>query len=100
VTLTLSFVDVYSLIPGLFYFQNVSPTVDGMLGGHAYVSPMDIEASTHFIHEFFEVNKLHLWLYTWTPHEIQIHKCFLFFQDNGGFLKNDYALGKQSNVKH
>ena len=78
---------------GLFYFQNVSPTVDGMLGGHAYVSPVDIEASTHFIHEFFEVNKLlQLWLYSWTC-EIQIHKC-LFFQDNGGFLKNDYALGK------
>ena len=48
------------------FWKNVSPTVDGMLGGHAYVSPADVQGSTDFINEFFE--------------------------DSGGFLKNDYAL--------
>lgn len=42
-----------------FYFlmssQNVSPTVDGMLGGFAFVSPVDIDGSTEFIKDFLEV---------------------------------------------
>lgn len=48
------------------FWKNISPTMDGMLGGHAYVSPVDIQGSTEFVSEFLE--------------------------DNGGFLKNDYAL--------
>ena len=39
-------------------FQNVSPTVDGMLGGFAFVSPVDIDGSTEFIKEFLEVSIL------------------------------------------
>lgn len=35
--------------------QNTSPTVDGMLGGLAFVSPVDIQGSNDFICEFFEV---------------------------------------------
>ena len=42
----------------LMPFQNVSPTVDGMLGGFAFVSPVDIDGSTEFIKEFLEVSIL------------------------------------------
>ncbi|XP_028393910.1 N-terminal Xaa-Pro-Lys N-methyltransferase 1-B-like isoform X2 [Dendronephthya gigantea] len=48
------------------FWKNVSPTVDGMLGGHAYVSPTDIYGSNEFINDFLE--------------------------KNGGFLNNSYAL--------
>ncbi|XP_046859295.1 N-terminal Xaa-Pro-Lys N-methyltransferase 1-like [Xenia sp. Carnegie-2017] len=48
------------------FWKNVSPTVDGMLGGHAYISPVDIKGSTEFLKEFFE--------------------------ENNGFLKDNYAL--------
>ena len=36
-------------------FQGVSPTVDGMLGGFAFLSPVDVDGSTEFLKEFLEV---------------------------------------------
>ena len=38
--------------------KNVPATVDGMLGGLAYVSPPDIEGSKIFLKEFLEVTIL------------------------------------------
>ena len=35
--------------------QGVSPTVDGMLGGFAFLSPVDVDGSTEFLKEFLEV---------------------------------------------
>ena len=40
--------------------QNAPATVDGMLGGHAYVSPVDVQSSTDFINEFLEVKILEI----------------------------------------
>ena len=41
-------------------FQGVSPTVDGMLGGFAFLSPVDVDGSTEFLKEFLEVCVSHL----------------------------------------
>lgn len=51
----ITIVNCINLIRNAFLLKNVSPTVDGMLGGHAYISPVDIKGSTEFLKEFFEV---------------------------------------------
>lgn len=51
----ITIVNCINLICNAFLLKNVSPTVDGMLGGHAYISPVDIKGSTEFLKEFFEV---------------------------------------------
>ena len=38
------------------YWKNISPTVDGMLGGFSHISSTDIAGSTKFLHLFVKVN--------------------------------------------
>ncbi|KAI9320042.1 alpha-N-methyltransferase NTM1 [Dichotomocladium elegans] len=38
------------------YWTNVSPTVNGMLGGFAVVDPIDARGSLHFVKPFFDAN--------------------------------------------
>ena len=42
-------------VKGKEYWQNVEPTVDGMLGGLAHVSGVDIAESTKFLKQFVKV---------------------------------------------
>lgn len=37
------------------YWSNISPTVDGMLGGLSFVSPTDIQSSSQFLNEIFKM---------------------------------------------
>ena len=38
------------------YWASVTPTVDGMLGGFAKISPTDINGSKSFLRPFMKVN--------------------------------------------
>lgn len=52
------------------YWANVTPTVDGMLGGFAKISPTDINGSKAFLRPFLKVK---IWETSGTGSEIQIH---------------------------
>ena len=40
------------------YWEKIDPTVEGMLGGFAKISPLDIDGSNKFLKMMFKVSKV------------------------------------------